>query len=252
MIKWRLMLTTLPFVAVALAVKFGLDHAGYKGWIEFGDLGPLLTVGAFLIGFMLAGTMADYKESERMPGELACALETIEDTTAVAARAKKLDEKALLGKVWAVTESVTGWLSRKRPVADVYTALTGLGEVASSLEAAGSTPHAIRVTNEAHGLRKIVTRVEVISRTGFLQSGYALLEFMVLAIVVLLLTAHFKSRLSMYLLITFISFVYVYMLRLIKDIDDPFEYNGELKQSGSADVDPTPLVDYAARAKARL
>jgi hypothetical protein len=84
MLKWRLMLTTVPYVLAAVAVKMGLHYGlGFDGVIEFSDMSLVLTGGVFLIGFMLSGTMADYKESEKLPSELACTLETIEETFTV-------------------------------------------------------------------------------------------------------------------------------------------------------------------------
>ncbi|HZN81784.1 MAG TPA: hypothetical protein VFC01_19180 [Mycobacterium sp.] len=47
------------------------------------DFSPLLTgviaAEVFIIGFILSGTSADFKEAERLPGELAASLETIAD-----------------------------------------------------------------------------------------------------------------------------------------------------------------------------
>jgi predicted membrane protein len=81
MLKWRLLLTTLPVVAAVVSLKVLLDSVfRFNGIIDFTDIALVLTGGIFLIGFMLAGTMADYKESEKLPAELAAQLETLEDS----------------------------------------------------------------------------------------------------------------------------------------------------------------------------
>ena len=80
-VKWKLMLTTLPITLFILLLKLGIVHGlNYDGLVKFSEIGLVITGGIFLIGFMLAGTMADYKESEKIPSEIACAIETIEDT----------------------------------------------------------------------------------------------------------------------------------------------------------------------------
>ena len=84
--KWRLMLSTLPLVAAILVGKFILQFAlGLQGFVDFSDVGIVLTAGVFLLGFLLAGTMADYKEAEKIPAELASTLETLEEIFVLAA-----------------------------------------------------------------------------------------------------------------------------------------------------------------------
>ncbi len=86
----------------------------------------------------------------------------------------------------------------------------------------------------------------VISRTGFLASGYALLETLTGAIVLLLMIAKFKSLVAELILVSFVTLIYTYMLGLIRDVDDPFEYSATAAR-GAAEVDLFPLDEYIAR-----
>ena len=52
----------------------------------------------------------------------------------------------------------------------------------------------------------------------------------------------FKSVTAEYLLISFVTLIFVSMVRLIRDLDDPFEY-GPQGERGAADVDLFPLVE---------
>jgi len=70
-------------------------------------------------------------------------------------------------------------------------------------------------------------------------------------IVGLLMIAKFRSVLAESLLVTLITLIYVYMVRLIRDIDDPFEYN-EDGVAGAAEVDLVVLDEYRGRIAARL
>jgi hypothetical protein len=246
------MVTTLPYVLVAVAAKLLLERVvEVKGYLDFGDVGAVLTAGAFLIGFMLAGTMSDYKESEKLPGELATALEGMEDAISLASIKSGFDAAGAKKKLMALTEGVRTWLARKAPVDSVHALVGELMPSFQEMDKAGATAHAARGATEAHNLRKTVTRIEVIAKTGFLSSGYAVLEFMVASIVVLLVLSRFKSQVAEYTLISFITLVYVYLLRLIKDVDDPFEYS-ENGTQGAAEVDLFPLEQYAARLRSRI
>ena len=253
MVKWRLMLTTLPIVALAVGLKIlVLEHLmGFGGVLEFSDLGFVLTGGVFLVGFMLAGTMADYKEAERLPAEVVCSLETLEETFAQAGASRpNLDGKALQGRVRAMADGIDAWLHRRQPVATVFGLLEGLAEGARELEKAGATPIGVRALNEIHSLRRSLTRMNVISTTGFLSTGYALLETLTVIILGLLMIASFKNALAEALLVALITLIYVYMVRLIRDIDDPFEYE-DGGAVGAAEVDLEVLHAYRRRLAAR-
>src|SRR6478672_7300460 len=92
MIKWKLMISTLPYVVVVLAIKMGAERIlGFNGVLEFRDIALVLTGGVFLIGFMLSGTLTDYKEAEKIPAELACTMETIEEAFIQAGIGKNFD-----------------------------------------------------------------------------------------------------------------------------------------------------------------
>src|SRR5688572_1927870 len=86
--RWRLVARVAPVVAVVAIVKVGFHELG---WDDV-ELNPLYTglvaANVFLLGFLLAGTLADYKESEKLPGDLAASLETIADECQILYRDK--------------------------------------------------------------------------------------------------------------------------------------------------------------------
>jgi hypothetical protein len=253
MIKWKMLLTTLPIVILIVIARLVMEKAfGLTGWVDFSDVSAVLTAGAFLIGFMLAGTLADFKESEKLPSELATTLETIEDLITMSEVKKGFDAKAARKALFAVTDATVGWFARRRPANDVYAAIDAMNPQFQAMDAAGATAHANRSVVFMNTVRRIVGRIDVVSRTGFLASGYAILEIIVAVIIVLLLASKFKTLVAEYTLITFISLVYIYMLRLIRDVDDPFEYSSDLVRRGAAEVDLFPITEYRSRAEARL
>ncbi len=251
MVKWKLMLSTLPYVVVVLAIKVGAERIlGFEGVLEFSDIALVLTGGVFLIGFMLSGTLTDFKEAEKIPAELACTLETIEDVFVQAAVGKQLDLSAQRKSVLDCGEAVWNWLHRKVKQEEVYAALGRLGERILDLERAGAGPHATRGMRELHTLRRHVTRVGVISRTGVVAAGYALLEVLTAAILLMVVVSHFKNLLTELVLVSFITLIFVYMVRMIRDIDDPFEYTEE-GQVGAVEVELFPIKEYLERLKQR-
>ncbi len=254
MLKWRLMLTTLPFVFAAGGIKyllrFGFD---FEGLVDFSDVGVVLTGAVFLIGFMLAGTMADYKESEKLPGELACALEALEENLlhASVARPSALDAARVRARVLFLASSLRMWLIHQKGQKDVLDALTDMQDTIFDAERAGASSLAGRALAEVQGIRRAVTRIGVISRTGFLASGYALLDTLVVLSISVLFVAKFKSSVGEVILVPFVTLIFVYMLRLIRDVDDPFSY-GPDGSRGAAEVELTPIDDYLERLQRRV
>lgn len=256
MAKWMLLLTTLPYVVGVLVVKLLLGYFfDFSGVMEFSDVALVLTGGIFLIGFMLAGTMADYKESEKIPGEIACALETAEDTIEQASMNAKdpsrLDTGEIKKNLIYVGESILKWLRKQETQESMYNSLNAFTLKVSEMEKLGANGGACgKIMGDIHNLRKLTTRVAVISRTGFLATGYALLEVLIACIFIILMIARFKNIMAEIVVVIFVSLIYVYMYRLIKDVDDPFEYDVE-KEPGVTEIPLFPIEEYLERLKKR-
>jgi len=252
--KWKLMLTTLPMVAGVTVVKLILDRAlGFTGVVEFSDVGIVLTGGVFLLGFILAGTMSDYKEAEKIPGEVATTLETIEEIFVLASTGRPgLKLPDLRRQVLGLLDDIKAWLLKKKKTPEVFAAMTRMTATVRTLEKEGAGPYASRAVPQVLMMRKNIQRIDVISRTGFLPPAYALLEVLLAMILMLLLVAKFKSVIAESILVPFVTLVNLYMLRLIKDVDDPFEYRTDGSKVGGAEVELFPLDEYRTRLTARL
>ena len=259
--KWKLLLTTIPFVFAVLAVKVLLSHGlHFEGLIDFSDVALVLTGGVFLIGFMLAGTISDYKESEKIPGEMAATLEYMEEAGAhmcavnqyggkVTAQSDRelIDVDLFMRPHRALVWGIYDWLYKRKTQDDVYELIHDYRVGFHEFEKLGGHGGAIGGLDRGVDMvRKQVTRIGVISRTGFIATGYAMLEMLIAAIVVLVMVSRFKGMVAQVTIITFITLIYVYMYRLIKDIDDPFEYAPD-GQAGSTEVALFPLTEYMAR-----
>jgi hypothetical protein len=250
MLKWKLMLTTLPLVLIFLAVKFGMQIGlDFGGMIKFSDIAIVLTGGIFLIGFMLAGTMSDYKESEKLPGEMAACLETIDEALChISASKQNIQPTDAHEWILDLTTTIENWMHKEHSSSKVFESISSISGRAQQLDNAAL---GIRVQNELQNLRKMITRVDVISRTSFLQTGYALMDTIVALVLVLLLISKFDTFISEGVVCTFVSMIYIYMIRLIRDIDNPFEYE-KGKAQGAAEVDLFPIFEFKERLKAKL
>ena len=217
-LKWRLVLTSLFFVSIIVGIKLIIEYAiKNSGWIDFADISVVLTIGIFIIGFMLAGVLGDYKESEKIPAELACTLETLEESMIQAASTKPIDPIILRTGVLKVAQAIQKWLYKNCPHQAVFHEMNEYAQLIIMLEKQGAQPnHCVRLCTELNNLRKTVTRIGVISRTGFLPPAYAALEGICVMVLLLLILSKFKTATQEFVLVAFISLIYIYMLLLIK------------------------------------
>ncbi len=254
MLKWKLMLTTLPFVVAVTGLKAFLDFGmNFAGVVEFSDVGVVLTGAVFLTGFLLAGTMADYKESEKLPGEVATTLEAIEDMFVLAAMQKPAVEAGVLQRhLLTLTDAIKDWLLKKKTSPQVFAAISAMSEAFAFLNQHGAGSTAGYALSPVDKLRKAISRIDVISRTGFLPPAYALLEVLLVMILTLMMVAKFKTPVAEFVIVPTVALLNIYMLRLIKDIDDPFDFNEDGSKRGGAEVDLFPIDEYRHRLAARI
>lgn len=256
---WRLLWSCLPVALMLTALKLGLEPLfGFKGLIEYNsDLNVLFTALVFIMGFILAGTIVDFKEAERLPGEIACQLEIMEDwfveAAVIAERtagypAHAPTRRDLLEAVRATTNDVLAWMaSSSKRSEDIFPAVKRLDEQIKRMEAAGLDKITVRMLGDINQLRRGVTRVYTIARTEFMGSAYALFEFFLAFVFVLLLVCTFRTPIVAGVVTSFLSLTYWYLYRLIRDIDNPFDFG-----RGHTEVSLQPLERYALRIDARV
>lgn len=255
MAKWRLVVKTLPWVVIVLGAMYVREYVlGIRSVVDFGDIGAVLTAAALIIGFMLGGVFSDYKESERLPGEIATTLETIDDMIVAGSRAgKPFDAREFRRRYHAVVVVITDWFMNRGALATSFQALHTMDDLVADLERAGmGAVYVSRCLSEQHNLRKLVTRIDVIRRTQFIQTGYALLQMFVTATLVLLIFANFKNWQLQFLVVGTMALIYLYLLRLIRDLDNPFEYAGGYVEGATADVSPHPVLEFRERLEMSL
>lgn len=249
MVKWKLLLKTLPLVIAVVALTIIRDYILHiKGIVDFSDVSPLLSAVALITGFMLAGVLADYKESEKIPADIATTLETLGDTVqVVVALSKKEDIIQIESSYRALVSVIDDWFLCRIKIHKVYLALEDFRQSTVKMHSTAGAGYTTRCLGEIHNLRKSITRVDVISRTTFIPAGYAMLYLLAVTTIILLLISNYKSVFAEYTLISLLSLIYIYLVKLIHDVDSPFDYGYKRSKEGFTEVDPFPVKEYRKR-----
>jgi hypothetical protein len=221
--RGRVSLETGLVVLALILVKLLLEELS----LEFIDLSPLYTSivagGIFVIGLIVAGTLADYKESEKMPAEITAALENIhEDCRSIRGTTPDFDLDRLRTSLASIVAALRADLAdpTSRSCLD---AINDLSPSFLQLERLGVPPnYIVRLRTEQGTVRKNVLRIYHIQRIDFLPSAYLLIQTIVILIIAALEFTQIDPTHQSVVILAFISYFFVYLLRLLRIIDRPF------------------------------
>jgi hypothetical protein len=246
--RWTLAIKVLPFVAVIIALKFAVHYFG----AEFLSLSSLFTAvvsaNIFLIGFLISGVLVDYKESEKIPGDIAASIETIADECMIIQKSKKTPAaKKCLSHLLDFADSLIDWFYKKERTAQILGKISAFNDYFVDFEAQTQATFIARLKQEQNTLRKMVYRVHTVRETSFLGSGYAIVELITAILIIGLVFIRIDPYYESVFFVAFVSFILIYMIYFIKDLDNPFGYH--LEDSYVEDVSLKPLLDVRQRIK---
>lgn len=243
--KWSIAVKIIPFVALVGGLKY-LFHA--QNW-EVMELNALFTslVGGtiFLIGFLVSGVLSDYKESEKLPSELAASLRTMYDDTYTIGRFKDSETaKAFMAYQKELYDSLMLWFYKKERTKVMLAKIQAMNDYLSDLEKEGTQANfIIKLKNEQNSMRKMLLRIDTVRDTDFVGSAYAIVEIMGLVIAAGLVMINIEPFYVSLFFTTLVTFLVGYMFLLIHDLDNPFDYSSR-GESGT-EVSLKPLNDLA-------
>ena len=249
MSKWGILLKVLPLTALFCLAKW---IAHQMQW-EFGkfdsQVGSLLAAVTFILAFMLNGTLNDYRTSEDMPAQIANAVETIQDTNLfIAARKPDYDPTLLTEGLAEILKSVLLCLKQGQPFIRVENAVTNLNQLLAEFSKFCEIPSISRLQGEQAKIRFIIDRIQRFRDTDFLASAYGLLHLLIIASSSALLITRTDDFNTNLIVSGFLFTSFMYLLLLVYDIDNPFEYNG----TSSADIDLSSLERSYHQLRERL
>jgi len=229
--KWSLVFKILPILVFIIALKIIAHYAGFEV-ITLNALYTSLVAGTiFLMGFLISGVLTDYKESEKIPSELSASIESLYDEAYTAHRGK--NSKSALKFIEyqkLFVHSLIGWFWKKERTVALLEKIRGMNDLFVEMEKEGvQANYIIKMKNEQSNIRKIILRAHAIRDTEFIASAYAIVEalafFLTLGLILIKVEPFYESL----FFTTLVTFLVTYMIVLIRDLDNPFDYsaNGE-------------------------
>ncbi len=220
------------------------------GW-EVLSVNPLLSgiiaANVFLMGFLLSGVMADYKESERLPGEIASGIESLVDEAVIVyhSKSKQLGQ-GFLDALLIFTQSTEGWFYKKKRTPELMRDLRAMQRFFIDLEEVTQANFIARLKQEQSNLRRILIRIRTIRDTSFIPSGYLIATTTTMLLMIGLILVKMEPFYESLFFVGVIAFLLSFLMLLIRDLDNPF---GHYETSSTEDISLTPLQDVTDRIK---
>lgn len=231
LLKWRIAIKILPIITLVVFSKI-IVHQYEVALMELNALFTSLVAGTiFLIGFLISGVLSDYKESEKLPTEIVASLRTLQDDAATLVMSKNSKAASnLLVYQKELAIKIRQWFFKKIRTSELLKEISEFNNYIVALEKEDvQANYLIKIKNEQNLLRKYIMRVDTIRDTDFASSAYAIVEAMAVLTSIGLIIIKIDPFIASLFLTVLITFLIWYMLFLIKDLDNPFDYaeNGE-------------------------
>jgi predicted membrane chloride channel (bestrophin family) len=242
--KWSIALKILPLIILVAALKFGTHKLGFEV-MELNALFSSLVAGTiFLIGFLISGVLSDYKESEKLPSELAAVLRNLYDDTLTVHKGKdSVAAKEFIGFQRDFISSLKDWFYKKVKIKVVLDKLSSMNDYFIALDKEGiQANYIIKMKNEQNNIRRMIMRIDTIRDTEFVGSAYAIVEAMGFLTVFGLLIIRIEPFYASLFLTLLITFLISYMFLLIKDLDNPFGYAANAETG--TEISLKPIHDF--------
>ena len=240
-----LLLRVSAIVAVVVCAKF-LVH--FLGW-EIISINPLFSgivaANVFLMGFLLSGTLSDFKESERLPGELSACLENLaQEVSGIRMAKPEARVDSCLIHLSELSQDILSWFYKKHPTAELLEHVNELTPQFALIEQWTQATLVARLKQEQSNLRRTLIRIHTIRETSFVSSGYLLADLVTILLCAGLILAKIEPFYESLFFVIVISYLMIYLLMLIRDLDNPFGY---YERFSGEDVSLKPLTDTASR-----
>jgi len=203
------------------------------GWDVLG-LSPLflalLLSTVFLLLFVLSGVLADYKESEKIPGKIASCLDSLRlELALIHHQLPGEDGKCSQAALAQLGQAVLDWLLDLIPGDQLRQEYEDCQKQVYLASLALPAPSMLqgRLMQHLEVLLSLINRVEVIQNTSFVISVYWMAYLSTALVCLGLIFTQVTSAIESVFFMAVISFVLLFLLHLIGDLDQPFGFRNE-------------------------
>ena len=245
---FRIFIISLVLTFVIVTVKYTFHYLGWEPIEQTSLHNSVISSVTFVIGFLLSATIADYKESERIPSDFASHIEDMYDDAAHIHSAYPCFDLVKYKKQLQIIARGFTNDARKKSY-DARKDIRGLGVFFAQMEAGKVPPNFIvKLKQQQTQLLRNRQRVNYIQRITFIPSATILARSIVIGVIVLLTLTNIDPFYGGLVISGIISFTLIYMLILIHVISTPFHEAGKTRDDVSLFL-INDAIEYLSRKK---
>ena len=241
MAKYGLIKKALGITLALLVVRLVFDYLKFDILSVTNLITAFIGGAIFTIAIIFAGTLTDYKESEKIPGEIATSLRTFYSDLEFI----RIPDSALVPGMQEKTAALlrcinTNFRNNAWNLEEMDNAIDTINRDISRLVDLNVPPNfVIKLKSEMTNIDRVSHRIKTIAGTSFIPAAYAIAELAAAGVVILLFFVKLDPYYEGLALFTVLCMLLTALLLLIRDMDNPFEVG----KNTYADIDLFLLWD---------
>jgi hypothetical protein len=222
--KWGLIIKAAGITGVLLVVRLVFDYLNLDVLSVTSLITAFIGAAIFTIAIIFAGTLTDYKESEKIPSDIATIRSFYSDLDLV-----RVPDKTHIRRMKEKTAALMRCINKNFRhnmwnMNEMDEAIDALNADISRLVDMSVPPnYVIKLKTELTNIDRISHRVKTIAETSFIPAAYAISELAAAGVIILLFFVKLDPFYEGLVLFFVISMLLIALLLLIKDMDNPFE-----------------------------
>jgi hypothetical protein len=225
MTKWGLIFKAFGITLALLGVRLIFDYLNFDVLSVTTLITAFIGGAIFTIAIIFAGTLTDYKESEKIPSEIAASIRTFYSDLDLI----RVPDKALVHRMKENTAALmrcinSNFRNNIWSMEEMDKAIGPINaDIARLVDLNVAPNYVIKLKTEMTNIDRISHRVKTIAETSFIPAAYAISELAAAGVIILLFFVKLDPLYEGLVLFTVLCMLLVALLLLIRDMDNPFE-----------------------------
>ena len=239
--KWGLIGKALLITVILVAIRLIIDISNYDILALTNLITAFIGAAIFTVAVIFTGTLTDYKESEKIPNEIAGSLLTVYQDCKLFRPADNPISIHLREHVQALARIIVeNFKTNSSNNENVRAAIAQINEDLYTLVDHNAPPQYVnKIRTELGNIDRLTSRVKTIAETSFIPAAYAIAEIAVVGVILILFFVKIDPYYEGMIIFSIIIALLISIILLIRDMDNPFEYG----QKTFADVDLSPILE---------